>query len=169
MGVYKIMSYIKNLKPHNRKGGSFQGYYNIINKSKYRSDDKTVIYRSSLEQQFCLFCDTDPSVISWISEPDLQIRYINPIKRKVAIYWPDFWVRFKSNNTLSSSVQAVIEIKAHSMINLPKDGDITKMSNFTKKAFIVNQAKKKAAEIFCADRNIKYLVITEKSPFFKRK
>lgn len=162
------MSFIKELKPQNRKGGPRQGYYHVINKAKYIGDNKIVIYRSSLEQVFCEYCDLDLSVISWVSEPDLQIKYINPFRRRLATYYPDFMVKFRAEDP-NKSITAVIEIKAHNMINLPKDGNIDKMSNYVKKQYIVNKTKEQAAEKFCAERNMKYLVITEKSPFFKRK
>lgn len=162
------MSFIKNMKP--QAGSKYkQGYYFPVNPLKYIGDDKRVIYRSSLEHLFCVQCDTDPNIIRWISEPDfLQIRYINPFKKRMATYYPDFYVQFQSAKA-SGVVQAVIEIKADNMINLPKHANPARMSNYMKKSFILNQAKKKAAEIVCAEKGMVYLVLTEKSDFFKKK
>ncbi len=160
------MNIMKNMKPQ-INGRCQAGYFIPYNKLKYASDNKTIIYRSSLELKFCQECDTNPLVIRWISEPDfLNIKYVNPFKKRIATYYPDFYIQIKSK---SGIVQAIIELKAHSMINLPKNGDISKMSMFMKRAFIINQAKKKAAEKICMEKNMKYLVITEKSDFFKNR
>lgn len=159
------MSYMKAMKP-NVHGRNKEGYYHPVNPLKYISDNKTIIYRSSLERDFCVYCDTDPTILRWISEPDfLKIKYVNPFKKKISTYYPDFYIQFK---TTKGIVSAIIEIKADSMINMPKHGDVNRMSNFVKRAFVINNVKKKAAEIECAKKGMIYLVITEKSPFFKK-
>jgi len=91
---------------------------------------------------------------------------MNPFKKRIATYYPDFYCQVKADGAL---LHLVIELKADNMINLPKSGDISKMSSYAKKNFIINHAKKQAAEKICAEKGMKYLVITEKSSFFKNR
>src|SRR5690606_9263789 len=98
----------------------------------------------------------------------LEIKYYNPFKKRMATYYPDFYAQFKSTKHPSGVIHAVVEIKADSMINLPKHANIARMSNFMKVAIVINNAKKKAAEKVCAEKGMVYLVITEKSDFFKK-
>ena len=46
-------------------------------------------FRSSWEFTFMNFCDDNPSVVAWASEP-CKITYQNPLNGKVTAYVPDF-------------------------------------------------------------------------------
>jgi len=162
------MGYMKAMRPQAPGRGPVkieQGYYNPVNRLKYIGPVDRIIYRSGLEKEFMVECDTNPQIIRWQSEPDfLNIRYINPFKRRMATYYPDFYVQF--NSKTKGLLHLVIEIKASNMMEIPKGG-IAKMSNFVKKAFVLNQTKKQAAEKICASKGMIYLVMTDKSDFFK--
>ena len=67
-----------------------QGKFNPTNTDKYLGRQLPT-YRSSWEQRFMMFCDTNPSVLSWASEP-VKIPYFNPVKNKQTIYVPDFLI-----------------------------------------------------------------------------
>lgn len=142
-----------------------QGYYNPVNPLKYLGPVDRIIYRSSLEREFMVECDTNPQIIRWQSEPDfLNIKYINPFKRKMSTYYPDFYIQFHSKT--KGLLHLVIEIKASNMMEIPKGG-VGKMANFVKMSYVINQAKKQAAEKICASKGMIYLVMTDKSAFFK--
>lgn len=142
-----------------------QGYYNPVNPTKYIGPVDRIIYRSSLEKEFMIECDTNPQVVRWQSEPDfLNIRYVNPFKKRMATYYPDFYIQFNSRK--KGLLHLVIEIKASNMMSIPKGG-VGKMANFVKVNFVLNQAKKQAAEKICASKGMLYMVMTDKSDFFK--
>ena len=65
---------IKSVKPNGRyKSGKFIPK----NPEKYVGDINNIIYRSSWEGRFCQYCDINPNIIKWSSEP-LEIRFWNP-------------------------------------------------------------------------------------------
>jgi len=159
---------MKAMKPQVAGKGRIQvkqGYYFPVNPTKYIGPVDRIVYRSSLEREFMIECDTNPQIIRWQSEPDfLNIKYINPFKKRMATYYPDFFIQFNSKK--KGMLQLVVEIKASNMITIPKGG-VDKMANFVKRAFVLNQAKKAAAEKVCASKGMIYLMMTDKSDFFK--
>ena len=65
-----------------------QGKYTIKNPQKYSGKGEPT-FRSSWEFTFMNFCDDNPSVVAWASEP-CKITYQNPLNGKVTAYVPDF-------------------------------------------------------------------------------
>ena len=61
-----------------------KGKFKPTNPDKYLGKQLPT-YRSSWEQRFMMFCDTNTSVLSWASEP-VKIPYFNPVKNKQTIY-----------------------------------------------------------------------------------
>ena len=59
------------LKP--RKGRIKQGYFKPKNPEKYKGDPHNIIYRSGWEFKFFSYCDTNPSVIEYVSEKRLTL------------------------------------------------------------------------------------------------
>lgn len=161
-------SKIKNLRPLTRsQGGKYsQGYFNPINPTKYVGKEKVIIYRSSWEKRFMIFCDTQEKVLEWNSE-SIEIEYYNPIERKTAKYYPDFYVRMKDSTGES---RLIIEVKPKNQLEKPKAP--IKMTPKTLKSFrtsvilyIVNQAKFEAASKYAMNREMKFVVITEEQLF----
>ena len=87
---------------------AYKGKYKLINRPKYKGNPINIIYRSSWERNFMVYCDTNPNVIQWSSE-EIRIPYRSPIDRKVHTYYPDFWMKVKKHD--DSIQQLVIEIK----------------------------------------------------------
>ena len=75
-----------------------QGFYKPRNPKKYLGDPNNIVYRSGWELKFCEYLDLNTSVISWGSE-ELSIKYYNPVKKRIARYYPDFYMEYidKSN------------------------------------------------------------------------
>ena len=65
-----------------------QGQFEPKNPRKYVGQ-RVPIYRSSWEAAFMQFCDTNPNIIAWSSEP-VKIPYRNPFTGKYTGYVPDF-------------------------------------------------------------------------------
>lgn len=144
---------IKQLKP-NLHGPYKQGYYKPGLKYVGRTaDDKTVIYRSSLELKFCNMCDMSANVIEWSSET-LGIPYMFDGKQHT--YYPDYL--FKT----SKGIIYMVEVKPYSQTQCPAK----RASESVKQTYRKNIAKWHAAVQFCnAHNNMKFKIVTER--FFK--
>ena len=137
-----------------------KGRYKVINLSKYRGDFNNVIARSSWELKFMKWCDTNPSVLEWGSET-MIIPYKSPVDSKVHRYFVDFYIRVKDRNGVITKY--LIEIKPEKFTKPPVTPK-RQTKRFIQEVFQygVNQSKWKAADEYCVDRGMKFLVLTEK-------
>lgn len=70
--------------------------YHVQNTDKYIG--KTVpICRSTWEYSFCRWCDTNPNILEWASEP-LSVPYFDPTTQKKRNYYPDFLIKVINKN-----------------------------------------------------------------------
>ena len=123
--------------------------------SKYVGDTSNIVYRSSWEYKFMKWCDHNSHVQEWGSE-EIFIPYVSPIDNKRHKYYPDFYV--KANNK-----KYIVEVKPSKQTKEPtKRKKVTK--GYLQEVFTwgVNQAKWKAAEEFCRDYGMEFMIITEK-------
>jgi len=102
----------------------------------------------------------NPSIIEWGSETVI-VPYISPIDKKVHRYFVDFYIKVKNKN--GAIQKYLIEIKPERFTKPPAI-PAKKTKNFINEVFQygVNEAKWKAAFEFCQDRNMKFMIITEK-------
>jgi hypothetical protein len=106
-----------------------------------------------------VFLDENPSVIQWSSE-EIVIPYLSPVDRKVHRYFPDFYVKVRDKD--NKIREMIWEIKPQKESVPPK-----KRSRVTQKYITeivtwgVNDAKWKAAQEYCLDRNWQFKVLTE--------
>lgn len=165
------MNKMKQVKP-NKNGPYDQGYFKPINENKYASADKVIIYRSSLELKFCQLCDASAKITKWASEP-FSLKYehpfimdpSNPRKKKICNYYPDYLIELVLNE--NNKKIYIVEIKPISLILNPKP--ISKFASkkqkenylYKVKQIAVNQAKAKAAKVFCEQKGYEYMFITE--------
>lgn len=132
----------------------YSGKYKIKNKKKYKGNHKNVIYRSSWERKFMIYCDNHPSIVEWSSE-EMSIPYISPIDKKTHRYFPDFVIKkLNSNNKVEI---LMIEIKPISQTIRPKKKVIKEIVRWE-----INNSKWKAAENFCKKYGWKFKILTEK-------
>jgi len=134
-----------------------QGIFTPKNSEKYVGKS-TPKYRSSWELAFMNFCDTNPNILAWASEA-IQIPYFNPLKNTNTKYIPDFFIKYR--NATGEEVAELIEIKPIKETTLEAAGKSVRNQAFA----IINQAKWRAAEMWCKDRNITFRVITEHDIF----
>jgi len=139
---------------------TLKGKYRVENPGKYRGDITNITYRSSWELKFMRWCDTNESVIEWGSETVI-IPYISPIDKQVHRYFVDFYMKVVNR---SGEIQKyLIEIKPEKFTKPPeKPKKITKRFIDEVFQYGVNEAKWKAAFEFCDDRNMKFMILTEK-------
>jgi cyclopropane fatty-acyl-phospholipid synthase-like methyltransferase len=125
------------------KRSHFKGKFTPKNPEKYFGNVKQIIYRSSWERLFMVYCDKKPEIWNWSSE-EVKISYILDGKNRT--YYPDFWVDMIDKN--GNRVEKLVEIKPH-----------------YQRTMKVNKAKWSAAEEYCQDNNMEFLVMTEKELF----
>lgn len=139
---------------------SYKGYFKPTHPEKYRGDPTNIIYRSSYELKFMMYLDRHPYIVEWASE-EFSIPYRSPIDNKIHRYFPDFYVK---KRTSEGRVEVlVIEIKPAAQTKPPKVQN-TRTRRYIREVvtYGINEAKWKAAEAFCEDRNWKFLKLTEK-------
>ena len=105
----------------------------IKNPEKYVGT-RDPIYRSSWEQTFMLFCDNNPAIQQWSSEP-LRIPYRDPLTGKQTVYVPDFLIMYTDRN--SKKHVELIEIKPASQMLKEKVGK----NPYNQAQFVKNQVK----------------------------
>jgi hypothetical protein len=139
---------------------TYKGKYRLKNPKKYRGDPNDITYRSSWELKFMNWCDNNASVLEWGSEV-VVIPYQSPTDKKMHRYFVDFFLKIKDKN---QNVQTyLVEIKPKRYTEKPpKPKRVTKQFINELYTYEVNQAKWKAAREFCKDRNIQFIVLTEK-------
>lgn len=143
----------------------YQGKYRPRNPSKYMGDPTNIIYRSSWELKLCSYLDQHPDVLRWGSE-ELFIPYRSPIDGKMHRYFPDFYV--EQLNREKKKEKILIEVKPKHQ-TMPPDtakkmtakGNISRTFLQEVRDWGVNQAKWKAAKEYCADRGIRFQIMTE--------
>jgi len=144
------------------KIGKGQTVYTPMFPQKYKGR-YPIISRSSWEYQFMRWCDNDPQVLQWSSE-SIKIPYMDPIRRRQRRYYPDFWIKVKDKN--GNIVKYVVEIKPYKESVPPKvRGKTKKARRYDAKAYLVNQAKWRAAADYCKKMGYKFKVLTERELF----
>ena len=129
-----------------------QGKYQIKNTDKYVGR-KSPTYRSSWEFSFCTFCDNNPAVIQWASEP-FMIPYRNPLTGKNTIYVPDFMMVYIDKNEQKHA--EVVEVKPLKETNFESAKSVR-----DKAAVALNMAKWAAARAFCRAHGMVFRIVTE--------
>tara|TARA_B100000575_G_C23130994_1_gene656042 strand:- start:592 stop:1014 length:423 start_codon:yes stop_codon:yes gene_type:complete len=132
-----------------------QGKYIPRNPNKYKGDPNNIVYRSSWEYKFMLWCEQTPSVTEWGSE-EIAIPYVSPVDGKKHRYFPDFYVKIKNKKYM-------VEVKPYKQTKEPKTQKRITKRYFTEVVtYAVNKAKWKAATEVCKDNGYEFMIITEK-------
>ncbi len=152
-----------------RNGRNHSGYFKPKNIEKYVGDLTKIVYRSGWEFKFMMFCDTNPKVLSWSSEP-FRIPYISPVdkdkfgNKKRRNYIVDFWMKVETTNNEIKNY--LIEIKPGcNLIKPVLKGNITnkRLDSYNKalSTYLTNQAKFEAAQKYCETKKWLFAVVTE--------
>jgi hypothetical protein len=138
-----------------------KGVYQVKNLEKYVGS-RMPIYRSSWEYTFCTFCDNNPSVQQWSSEP-LKIPYRDPLTGKHTVYVPDFLIVYIDKNLKSHA--ELVEIKPANQMIRERVGK----NPYNQAQYVKNMAKWAAAGAWCQKNGIKFRVINENDIFHNGK
>lgn len=131
---------------------AIQGIFTPVHPKKYKGDPKNIVYRSSWELKVMMRLDTDSRVLWWSSE-EHHIQYPNPVKKRMARYFPDFIIGVKDDKSSKDRV-IMIEVKPHKETiepAKPTSPDKRRLKRFITEhaTYAVNKAKWKAAEEYC--------------------
>jgi hypothetical protein len=139
-----------------------QGIYAPKNPQKYVGDANNIFFRSSWELKFMKWADSNPNVLKWNNE-ELVIPYLSPVDNMQHRYFVDFVVMVK---TKSGEVRKyAVEIKPETQTVPPKQTKKTKKYLTEMTTYMTNQAKWKAADAFCRNKGIEFVVLTERHLF----
>jgi hypothetical protein len=138
-----------------------QGYYTPKHPEKYIGDVNKIIYRSSYELEVNQFFDNNPRVLKWASE-EIAIPYFNPVKHKVANYYPDYYVKYVTKD--GEVIEEIVEIKPHQQTRRSASRN-SRTKLYEDLTYAVNMAKWEAATAWCEKRGFKFRVVTERKIF----
>ena len=134
-----------------------QQFYKVRNVDKYVGG-RDPFYRSSWELKFMEFCDNNPSVQQWASEP-VKIPYRDPLTGKQTVYVPDFLINYIDRD-MKTHVE-MVEIKPMNQMLREKVGK----NPYNQAQYVKNLAKWEAASAWCRNQGIKFRVINESDIF----
>lgn len=142
-----------------------QGKYKIKNPNKYMGNPMDIVYRSSWEYKFMVYCDLTPEVIRWGSET-LTIPYVD-YKGKSRRYIPDFYVETRNSQFPELMNRFLIEIKPDAETRepiIPKTISEKKLKNLQYACGVWQKNKHKwyYANEWCKRRDIQFKLVTEK-------
>ena len=130
------------------------------NPEKYMGDPTNVIFRSSWERKYMIWCDNTSSVIYWQSEETI-VPYRCATDNKWHRYYLDFRIQVK--NKEGNLKTYLVEIKPLAQTIPPKyPGKQTKRYLNESLTFMKNQSKWDAAKAYARDRGWEFVVLTEK-------
>jgi len=137
-----------------------QGRFNPKNPQKYKGDPRQIIFRSSWERRFMVYCDRSPDIIEWSSE-SVIIKYLSPLDKKIHQYWPDFFIKVKQAD--GSHKKFIIEVKPKKQCSPPPIAPKRKTKTWVSevKTWGINSAKWKYATEWCANNDMEFKVLTE--------
>lgn len=138
---------------------AYSGKFVPKNTKKYKGNPMNIYYRSLWELKFMKWCDLNPNILEWGSE-EYVIPYKSPLDGKYHRYFVDFYVKVR---TKAGDKKYLIEIKPEKQTKEPKVQQRKTKKYLTEvSTYIKNQAKWSAAKEYCADRQMEFLILTEK-------
>lgn len=137
-----------------------QGFYRPANPQKYVGDVNQIVYRSSYELKLFRYCDLNESVLEWGSE-EMWIKYFNPVTERFHRYFPDAYMKIKEVS--GECKQYIVEVKPQRQTVQPNPTPKKKTKTWLNemKTYETNKAKWSAAEKFCSDNGMNFMLITE--------
>jgi len=137
-----------------------QGRYSPINPSKYKGDRSQIIFRSSWELKMFRYCDTAENVIEWSSE-NIIVTYKDPMSGTKRRYYVDVYLKHRTKD--GEVRKKLVEVKPAKQCRPPKIPQRkTKRYLREVEAYIINQAKWKAADRYAKKNGMDFVVFTEK-------
>lgn len=141
-----------------------QGKFKPTHPEKYAGDVENILYRSGWEKKFMIWADTNPNVIKWVSE-EVIIPYLSPVDDRIHRYFVDFLIKVRK--TSGEIRNYLIEIKPAAQTVPPEGKRNTRRLLEEHMTYAINKSKWHAAEEWCRQRNMDFMIITEKQLYGK--
>lgn len=153
---------------------SKKGLYTPKNPEKYIGDLSDIMYMSSWELKFMIYCDHRSEILKWGSEcffvPYTMERKdpkTGAIKKTNHKYYPDFYLEVIDPNSPEGFKRLVVEVKPSSEVNEPKPPkkfSTKAMKNFEYAitAYQKNMYKWSKTKEYCSARGMEFMLVTEK-------
>lgn len=148
-----------------KKHKTYKGKYRPKFPKKYKGNYNNIIYRSLWERKCMVYFDNNPSILSWSSE-ELVIPYFDTITKQRRRYYPDFLITVMNN--AGEKKTHLIEVKPSKHLKPPVITKGKRKSTILQEAqaYYMNRDKFAAAEKWCANKDIKFSIWTEKELLF---
>jgi len=164
--------------PKKKSGRKFyhQGYFKPTNIDKYIGNINSIVYRSSWELKFMMYCDQNTQITKWSCE-HIVIPYQDK-NGKYHRYFPDFYIRRIDKNNPDKNEEIIVEIKPFKEIKpdfitpegglIPPDMYLKKVTakalesyEYKLKTYNTNLYKWTKAKDWCDKRFIKFILVHE--------
>ena len=147
-------------------GKYYQGKFTPKHPKKYVGDPTNIVFRSSWELNVLRWLDSTPDVLSYASE-ELVVPYYLPTDGRWHRYYPDFLVNVRAKN--NTTQVWMVEVKPYAQTQDPSKKTYTSKRRQLRESmeYAKNQCKWQAAKAFCAGKNWKFVVLTERDLFRK--
>lgn len=145
---------------------TLRGTFTPKHPEKYRGSIESIKFKSSWEQNVCAFADNNPNILEWTYEP-FYVQYWNPVKRRPAKYYIDFWFKIIDKNGVTK--EYLIEVKPMVQVK-PPSAKSAKSRLYEQMNYAVNISKWKATQTFVDNwrkkgRDLNFKIITENEIF----
>lgn len=156
---------MSKMPPSAGKGKYRRGYYRLVHPEKYRGNPMEVVYRSAWEKKIMIYCDMNPGVLRWESEP-FKIPYVD-FYGKTRNYIPDFLIETRNQDNPDYLNKFVVEVKPAKETHEPEipKGTITlkklKSIEYEYTVWIKNKHKWAYALEWCKKRDFVFKIVTE--------
>ena len=139
---------------------AYKGRYTPKNPKKYKGDYHNIIYRSSWERKFMVYCDNSDNILEWGSE-EVIITYLSPWDGKIHRYFPDFYIKVKQSD--GGLKKFIIEVKPKKQCKPPDSSPKRKTRKWFSevKTWGINEAKWKSASEWCSNNDMEFKILTE--------
>lgn len=151
---------------------AYSGRFRPKHPEKYKGDPTKIQYRSLWELKVFRRCDTHPDIVEWQSE-ELAIPYLNPTKKnkngtlKTSRYFPDVIIKKRVGENKYQKIMIEIKPKKQTRPPDPSNKNKTPTGRVSRRylnevaTYAVNKAKWDAAEKYCQERGIHFMIMTE--------
>jgi hypothetical protein len=138
-----------------------QGKFFPYNKTKYKGDPNTIIYRSGLELKYFKHFDLNPNILEWSSE-EIVVPYINPKDNRVHRYFVDNYLKVKTTDGRIKEYLVEIKPLKFTVEPVKRKGQHQKTFERAVLTWLINDAKWQAARKYCKKSNMEFIFLTEK-------
>lgn len=112
---------------------------------------KPIIYRSSWEKKFIIWCESSNKIKAWGSEC-VGIPYKSAVDGRQHTYYPDFYI------ILNDDTKVIVEIKPKNQVDRPDPEN-----QWAVRTYLTNVSKWRTVQAVCEKNDMKFWILTEET------